>query len=133
MTRKEFADWLGYTSEETIYSKELGRRAITLRDEKIISLIQHLAAEFLRDVAGPSSLITVTKATFSERANNSTIFISVFPTEKEEAALEFARRKKSEFREYVREHAKIRAIPFFEFEIDRGEKNRQLIDELGRK
>lgn len=102
------------------------------RDEKIISLIQHLAAEFIRDVAGPASLITVTNVTFSERTNNSTIFITVFPTEKEEVALEFARRKKSEFREYVREHVKMRAIPFFEFEIDRGEKNRQRIDELAR-
>ncbi len=102
------------------------------RDEKIVSLLTHLAAEFIRDVAGTASLITVTRGTFSERENRSTIFISVFPTEKEETALEFVRRKKSEFREYVRENIKMRTIPFFEFEIDRGEKNRQRIDELAR-
>lgn len=99
----------------------------------MISLIEHLSAQFLRDVAGPASLITVTRATFFDRANAATIFISVFPVEKEATALEFARRKKSELREYIQEHAKMRAVPFFEFEIDRGEKNRQLIDELAQK
>lgn len=109
------------------------RKPPKFRDEKMISLIERLAADFIRDVAGPSSLITVTRATFFEKANHATVFISVFPTEKEGTALEFARRKKSEFREYVREHAKMRAIPIFEFEIDRGERNRQLIDDLARK
>lgn len=108
------------------------RRTPKFRDEKITSLIEKLAADFLRDVAGPSSLITVTRAIFSNKANSATIFISVFPTEKENTALEFARRKKSEFREYVGEHSKMR-IPFFEFEIDKGERNRQLIDDLARK
>jgi ribosome-binding factor A len=103
------------------------------RDEKVISLLERLAADFVRDVAGPASLITVTRVTFSERANSAVVFVSVFPTEKEVTALEFIRRKKSEFREYVQSKAKIRAIPFFEFEIDHGERNRQLIDDLARK
>lgn len=103
------------------------------RDEKIVSIIERLAADFLANETGKTSMITVTRAVFQEKENSATIFISVFPSEKEGVALEFARRKRSDLREYVRDHVKMRAVPIFEFEIDPGEKNRQLIDNLARR
>lgn len=100
------------------------------RTEKVESLIVSLAAEFLEEEANPSPLITVTRASVSPDLKRATIFLSVFPTEKEENAVEFAGRKASEFRKYVAKNARLRVVPFFRFELDRGERNRQRLDEL---
>ncbi|NQV88655.1 MAG: hypothetical protein HQ402_03870 [Parcubacteria group bacterium] len=102
------------------------------RDEKMIELIKHLGAKFLQEESGPSSLITVTKATWNEKTKSSTIYFTAFPEEKEKTALLFAKRKRSDFREYFKEHSRTRSIPIFDFEIDLGEKNRQKIDELSK-
>lgn len=103
---------------------------MSIREEKVREHVMHLAAEFLRNEGNLSSLITVTNATFNEYNNTATIFFTVFPEDKENTALEFAQRKAREFREYVKEHTRIRALPFFQFHIDKGEKNRQRIDEI---
>ncbi len=103
---------------------------MNIREQKIREHVMHLAAEFLRNEASLASLITVTNSTFNEHSNIATIFFTVFPEDKERTALEFASRKAREFREYVKEHTRIRSLPFFQFEIDKGEKNRQLIDDL---
>lgn len=103
---------------------------MNVRDQKIIELVKGLAGKFLSSEGGPQSLITVTDATFNERSNLSRIFFTVLPQEKEKAALAFAKRKRSEFRSYVSDNIKMRKIPFFDFEIDLGEKNRQKVDEL---
>lgn len=104
---------------------------MSIREEKIRELVMHLAAEYLRNEASLASMITVTNAVFNEHSNIATIFFTVFPEDKEHTALEFAQRKARDFREHVREHIRIRELPFFQFAIDKGEKNRQLIDELG--
>ncbi len=77
-----------------------------------------------------SSLITVTNVELTNRAKNATIFFTVFPTEFEKTALEFAKRKRSEFKEFVMEHSKLGRVPQLDFDIDTGEKNRQKIDDL---
>jgi ribosome-binding factor A len=90
----------------------------------------HLAAEFLQHEANRSSLITVTGIRHTDRFTKATILLSVFPEDKQEEALDFAKRKRTEFKEFIKNHAKMRAIPFVDFEIDLGEKNRQRIEEL---
>ena len=62
-----------------------------------------------------------------------TIFITAIPEEKEPAALDFAKRMRSELRHYVMKRLPVKVIPFFEIEIDYGEKNRRHVDELLRK
>lgn len=103
---------------------------MNIKDERTTELIKNIAAEFLQRESNPESLITVTDATFSERAKSATVFFTVFPEDKEESALSFAKRKRTEFREYFKEKTRTRIIPFFDFEIDKGEKNRQKIDRL---
>jgi len=98
------------------------------RSEKIIKIIRTAAAEFLQKESNGASLITVTNATLSNDEKYATILFTVLPEEKEAAALEFSKRMRSEFREYVRTHTKIGKIPMFDFEIDLGEKHRQKID-----
>jgi ribosome-binding factor A len=100
------------------------------RDEKLKDQIKKWAAEFLTRESNGSSLITVTDVRLSDEAKEATILFTVFPDDKAAAALEFARRQLSEFREYLGQKVKAGRLPFFHFDIDRGEKNRQRIDEI---
>lgn len=103
---------------------------MSVRIEKISGIVKKLAAEFMTKEADKSSIITVTKANISNNLKNATIFFSVFPENSEKSALNFAKRKRSDFRKYVKNNMRIRQIPFFDFEIDMGEKNRQKIEGL---
>ncbi len=102
------------------------------RGEKIEAALTRLAAEFILREASPASLITVTNIIFEERANRATIFVSVLPDAEAERALAFLNRKRSELQLYMQDHIRMRAIPFLLFALDKGEKNRQLIDELSK-
>ncbi len=61
------------------------------------------------------------------------ILFTVLPDDKEEAVLEFTKRMRSEFRQYVKHNTKLGRIPMFDFEIDLGEKHRQKIDTISLK
>ncbi len=98
--------------------------------EKLRSAIMGLAGEFIEAESNRTSLITVTDCKVSEKMKNATVFVTVFPEDKEKAAMEFLRRKGRDFQKYLREKARIRMAPFVTFEPDMGEKNRQKIDEL---
>lgn len=102
------------------------------KEQKIEELLAHLAAEYLRNESNRTSLITVTGAKVSSRFTKVTIMITVFPETKEVAALDFVRRQRREFKEYLKSHSRLQRLPLVDFEIDLGEKNRQRIDELGR-
>jgi ribosome-binding factor A len=103
------------------------------RDQKLKDVIREAAAEFLQRESNYTSILTVTDVSLSDRGNQSTIFFTVLPENKEKAALDFVKRKRAEFREFFKNKARMRALPFFDFEIDKGEKNRQKIDEIARK
>ena len=100
------------------------------RNEKVANMIKELAAEFLVRENNGTSLITVTSADASPDLKRATIFITVLPDKKEPEALEFAKRKRGELREVLKKNMEIKTIPFIDFAIDRGEHNRQKIDEL---
>ncbi len=102
------------------------------RDQKLKDVIREAAALFLQRESNYTSILTVTDVSLSERSNNATIFFTVLPEDKEKGALDFVKRKRAEFREYFKSRARMRALPFFDFEIDKGEKNRQRIDEIAR-
>lgn len=102
------------------------------RDQKLKDLIKEAAAEFMQREGNYTSLLTVTDVSLSNRGNQATIFFTVLPGDKEKGALDFAKRKRAEFRDFFKNKARMRALPFFDFEIDKGEKNRQKIDEIAR-
>lgn len=77
--------------------------------------------------------MTITRCEVSPDMRQGTIYMTVIPVEKEQAALDFARRMRTDMRKYVMKRLPVKVIPFFEIEIDYGEKNRQHIDELLRK
>lgn len=102
------------------------------REQKLKDVIREAAAEFLQRESNYTSMLTVTDISLSDKCNRATIFFTVLPEDKEKGALDFAKRKRAEFREFFKSKARMRALPFFDFEIDKGEKNRQKIDEIAR-
>jgi len=103
---------------------------MNLRQSKVKDLLKEMAAQFLQSESNYTSLITVTNADVSRDLKKATIFVTVFPEDSEKDALNFLKRKRRGFKEFVKSKARLRRIPFFDFEIDKGEKNRQLIDSL---
>ena len=103
---------------------------MTLRQDKIEQVIKGHAATFLENESNKTALLTVTNCTISSDMKKATIYFTVLPESKEKAALDFAKRKRTEMRTYIKKHMETKIIPFIEIEIDQGEKHRQKIDEL---
>ena len=74
--------------------------------------------------------MTVTDVALSDRNKRATIFFTVLPIEKEKAALDFAKRMRGEFRQFITKHVRLGRLPLIDFALDLGEKNRQKIDSL---
>ena len=100
------------------------------RSNQVSTLLMNLTAEFLERESNRQSLVTVTSAKVSSDLKKATVYITVLPEEKEEAALDFAKRKRKELREYVKERIEFRVLPFIDIEIDKGQKIEQKIDAL---
>ncbi|HPX52480.1 MAG TPA: ribosome-binding factor A [Candidatus Paceibacterota bacterium] len=105
----------------------------TERQVKIGLQIRNIAQDFFQKESSGVSLITVTKANISRDLERSTIFITVLPENKEEQALSFARRMRTDLRTEIKNKLRIRKIPNVEIKIDDGEKARQIMDSLLRK
>ncbi|MES2437164.1 MAG: ribosome-binding factor A [Patescibacteria group bacterium] len=104
--------------------------ASEFRTQKVEETLMHLAAEFLQRESNRISLITVTGIKLADRYTKAVILLSVLPDHKAPEALDFVRRKRSEFKEYIKKHSKLQRLPLVDFEIDYGEKNRQRIEEI---
>ena len=103
------------------------------RQIRVSEEVAHMAGAFLARESNVKALMTVTHAGISPSYKEVTIFLSILPESMEETALKFAKRARSDFREYLSKHARLHPVPIVDFEIDYGEKNRQRIDELTRK
>jgi ribosome-binding factor A len=94
-------------------------------------LIAHEAALFIKEAAGSDSLITVTRALASSKGDRVTVFVSVFPEAKEDQAFAFLARQREAFSDHLKSRARVGPLPRVDFELDRGEKNRRRLEELG--
>ena len=103
---------------------------IKFKDEKAASLLTKFAAEYFLTESNNDSLITVTKVDIYEKGKRATVFFTALPENKEEDALEFAKRRRNDFRGFVMSKKSFGYVPRMDFEIDYGEHNRQRIDEL---
>lgn len=101
-----------------------------IKRERTEEVIHRLAAEFIRDNGGKTSLITVTRVELYPAGKEGKIFFTTFPEKEEETALKFLERKAAEFKLYVRENSRIGIVPHLIFKIDYGERNRQRLDTL---
>lgn len=100
------------------------------KHEKIEGLIQKLASEFIERESNRNSLITVTRVYVPSDLKRAQIMFTVLPEEQEENAKNFLKRSRGDFKEYFKKHAKVGRIPFFDFELDKGEKIAQRIRDL---
>ncbi len=103
-----------------------------LRDDKITSLLTALAGKFIAEEAGRKTLITATRTEFLNDHKHATVFISVFPDDDAKHALSFLKRKKDEFRAYIKKNGRFSTLPFISFELDKGEQNRVRVEEISR-
>lgn len=103
---------------------------MNLRQEKVSKEIREVVATFLEVESNKTSLITVTHVDVSPDLKNATIFITVLPEDKEGAALDFCKRKRTDIKHEIKKKMKLRTIPFVDVRIDMGEKNRQKIHDL---
>lgn len=92
--------------------------------------LKDLAAQYISTVSNRQSLITVTGIEMSRDSKHVTFLVSIFPVEQEEHALSFLNRNKDECRTFIKEHSRLRILPYVTFVIDEGEKQRQKIDRL---
>jgi ribosome-binding factor A len=105
-------------------------KAPSKRQLQIALEIRSIAQDFFQRESSGASLITVTRAEVSADMHNATIFITVLPESKEAAALDFGKRMRSELRHTVMKKLPVKVIPFFEVELDYGEKNRLHVEKL---
>jgi len=100
------------------------------RKDRILPMLQKNVSNFLEKEGEPGLLITVTKMTISKDFKYSTIYISIFPEQKEGEIFNSLEKKKKDLQNFVKIHTRLKTLPFFEIKIDEGEKNRQKIDAM---
>lgn len=100
----------------------------SIRDSRTITLLVEQAAAYIAREAGRETLITPTRAVLSKDGKQATIYVSVFPTDETEHALNFLLRHKDLFRNYLKKTTRLGRLPYIRFEFDRGEANRQHLD-----
>lgn len=100
------------------------------RDLRSEDILKGLAMTYLARESNRTSLVTVTNVILTNHGKNATILFTVLPESAEKAALDFTKRQRGEFRSYLREKSRLPIIPFIDFAIDGGEKNRQNVDRL---
>ncbi len=103
------------------------------RRTQVSETIAHHAADFFARESNRESLITVTHADISPDLKNVTVYFSVLPEKMEQSALKFAKRVRTDFREYLKTKSTLKFLPTVDFAIDYGEKNRQSVDEALRR
>jgi ribosome-binding factor A len=102
------------------------------RQIQVSENLAHLAADFFARESNGQSLVTVTRADVSPDLKNAKIYFTVLPQEFQDKALAFAKRSRTDFRDFVKGKSSMKFLPTFDFDIDFGELNRQRIDELTR-
>jgi ribosome-binding factor A len=100
------------------------------RQVQVALMIRSIAQDFFQRESSGASLITVTNAEVSPDMRHATIRFTVLPESKEAAALDFAKRMRTDLRKTIMKKMQMKVIPFVEVEIDYGDKNRQHITEI---
>ena len=100
------------------------------RKLKIQEVVREIVAEYINRENNKTSLITVTRVDVSPNLSSCDIYVSVFPETGEESAINFLKRKRPHVKNEIKKKMNLRKIPFIDFQIDLGEKNRQKIEEI---
>lgn len=94
-----------------------------------IKLIMSQIADWITRNGNRKSLITLTRAAYSDDHKKLQIFYTVIPENQEAPALEFLTRHTHDIRDHIKKQTK-REVGFFNFALDIGERNRERISDL---
>lgn len=81
------------------------------KKERLLSTIEHVAAEFINRESNRKSLITVTRSSFREDGKTINIYISVMPDHETGAAVDFLSRQGDAFFAFLKKKIKTHALP----------------------
>jgi ribosome-binding factor A len=81
--------------------------------------IKNCAGDFFARNSTGSSMITVTNVWISEDLRHADVFISVLPESKGEAALNFAKRQRTDLQKYIFSRVKLSHLPMLEIILDK--------------
>ncbi len=95
-------------------------------------ILHRLAAQFILEEGGKTSLVTVTRVELYPAGKQGLIYFTTLPEDQEDTVLKFLERKAPEFKQYVRDNSRIGIVPHLVFKIDYGERNRQKLDQIGK-
>jgi ribosome-binding factor A len=100
------------------------------REEKIASLLKKLVSDFLARLELNKSIVTITSIELSKDLKFAKVFVSIYPEKEDEKILDIIKSGKSGIKKYIRSKTRLKFLPDLEFNIDKGERNRQKIEEL---
>ena len=100
------------------------------RKELMEREIAHAAGRFIALESNRQSLITVLRADISPELANAMIYVSVLPESAEKSALDFLKHSRGDFRAWIAKEVRFKRVPTFDFALDFGEKNRQIVQPL---
>lgn len=89
------------------------------RKEHLTEAIKNYSGDFFARNSSGGSLITVTNVWISDDNKKADIFISVLPESKSEAAVNFAKRQRTELQKYLFTKIKLSHLPFLDILLDK--------------
>jgi ribosome-binding factor A len=95
---------------------------MSIRDEKLKSILIQLSAEFLNRHATPQSLITVMDCELEDDSKRAKIIVSVFPPDQGKTALAFLKRQRSDLHNHLEKNLRAGRIPLVDFALASGDK-----------
>lgn len=100
------------------------------RKEKIISLLEKIVSSFVKSKVESGTIVSITGIEISNDLRKVKILISIFPENKEKETFNSLKDKEKDLRNYAKTRLKMKFLPSFEIEMDKGEKNRQRLEEI---
>ncbi len=100
------------------------------RDEKIREAIRREASSYISRESNRTSLVTVTNVILSPDKKRATILVTVLPDTKNKEALDFLKRLRGDLFSHLEKSRAVPRPPFIDFAIDKGEINRQHIEDI---
>ena len=92
--------------------------------------IRKYVADYITREASRQSLITITRCEINSDGKHAVLFVSVLPERAEPIALDFLKRHQDDIRNHIQNKSRIQRVPWLRFTLDKGEKNRQVVDAL---
>lgn len=100
------------------------------RQAKVGNLLKEHVATFVLHEANTNPMITITRVDLSPDLKRAIVFFTTIPDGREADALVFLKRSGSHLRKFIKQKARMKRIPHFDFMVDAGERHRQNIDEV---